>query len=412
MVLDELNKMLSKYKVDRDFSKEVKEGYRHPLVDALNSFYDVKPNYRYGGSLAKCTANSNSCDIDLLCYFPADYNKSLEDIYNDTCKALINKNYLVECKNSAICVKGDLDEPTWDISVDIVPGKYTQNNDNKDVYLWCNRQNKRLKSNPEKQINKVKESSYKDLIRILKLYRTFNDFKFKSFYLELFVIDIVSKDFLDSDDLYDQLVKFCNHVDEIGQTKVYDPANINNDLSDIHTQQEYEIIKNKIEKLREALHTNDDETIKNCIYGQNYDIDLAYLKIAKNHSNDLKTSKCLDYNNGVILKGYYNSPTGMRYFDSQTLLKKNYELKFEISIPSSFNVKSVGLIVSNSGYEAEKNKCLRGNIESTNVEYKYNNKIYVRNETTAYFGNHVVQALLTTTTGKRYYSDLLIVRVR
>lgn len=160
------------------------------------------------------------------------------------------------------------------------------------------------------------------------------------------------------------------------------------------------------------MHTNDDETIINCILGKDYDVDSAYLKIAKKHSNDLKISKNLDYNYGVTLKGYYNSGIGMIEFNSQTKLKKNYELKFEITIPKSFDVKSVGLIVSNSGYEAEKSNCLRGDIESTKIENKYHNKIYVRNETTMYFGNHVVQAILTTTTGKKYYSDLLVVRVR
>lgn len=166
-------------KMYRNFSQEVREGYRHPLETDLNYFYDEKPNYRYGGSLAKGTANSNSSDIDLLCYFSSEHTKSLKNIYDDTYKALSKKNYYVTCKNSAICVTGSLTDGIWEISVDIVPGKYTQNDDNKDVYLWCNRENKRLKSNPEIQIDKVKKSAFKDLIRIIKLYRSFNDFEFK-----------------------------------------------------------------------------------------------------------------------------------------------------------------------------------------------------------------------------------------
>lgn len=412
MVLDELNNLLSKYKVNRDFSMEIRKGYRHPLENDLNSFYDEKPNYRYGGSLAKCTANSNSCDIDLLCYFSPNYHKSLKEIYDDTYIALKNKNYFVKTKNSALCVTGNLNNGIWDTSVDIVPGKYTQNEDNKDVYLWCYKDNKKLKSNPEIQINKVKESNFKDLIRILKLYRDFNKFKFKSFYLELFVIDVVSKDFVDKDSLYDQLVKFCNHADNIGCVKVYDPANINNDLSKIHTDYEYEIIKTKIHKLKEALLTNDDETIINCILNKTYDLDNAYLKNAKKHSSELKISNLNVSYYKVFLKGYYESNNSMIEFNSQTILRKNYNLKFEILISNSIPVKSVGLIVSNAGYEAEKDNCLRGNIEDTKIEYKYNNKIYIRTETTSYFGNHVVQAVLTTVSGKKYYSDLLIVKIR
>ena len=87
-VNDELLKLLDVYKVDRDFTNEIREGYRNPLEDVLNSNYDLKPNYRYGGSLAKGTANTNSCDIDLLCYFDSNYNKSLENIYDETQKTL------------------------------------------------------------------------------------------------------------------------------------------------------------------------------------------------------------------------------------------------------------------------------------------------------------------------------------
>ena len=47
-VNDELLKLLDVYKVDRDFTNEIREGYRNPLEDVLNSNYDLKPNYRYG----------------------------------------------------------------------------------------------------------------------------------------------------------------------------------------------------------------------------------------------------------------------------------------------------------------------------------------------------------------------------
>lgn len=111
MVLDCLNNLLVEYRVDRDFSLEIKTGYRSPLENDLNNYYDEKPNYRYGGSLAKTTANSNSCDIDLLCYFDSENTNSLELIYNKTIKALRSASYLFEAKNSAICVYGKIGEP-------------------------------------------------------------------------------------------------------------------------------------------------------------------------------------------------------------------------------------------------------------------------------------------------------------
>ena len=188
MVVEELNRLLNEHRVNKDFREEVKEGYRLPLQEVINTKFEAKPNYRYGGSLAKGTPNSNSCDIDLLCYVDSDCGLSVENVYNNVKDALSNSNYIFQCKNSAICVTGEKFETPWEITVDVVPGKYTSNEDNKDVYLWCNKDKKRLKSNPEIQINKVKNSNMKDVIRIIKLYRSFHNFKFKSFFLEIFAI--------------------------------------------------------------------------------------------------------------------------------------------------------------------------------------------------------------------------------
>lgn len=415
MVLDCLNNLLVEYRVDRDFSLEIKTGYRSPLENVLNNYYDEKPNYRYGGSLAKTTANSNSCDIDLLCYFDSENTDSLELIYNKTIEALRSASYLFEAKNSAICVYGKIGEPKWDTTVDVVPGKYTSNEDNKDVYLWCNRDKCRLKSNPELQINKVKKSNSKELIRLIKLYREFNNFKFKSFYLEIFAIDVVEPEFVAGDNIYDKLVKFCSHYNEIGKTKIYDPANSANDINKIHNEYEFSLIRDYIEKLYRVLLTNDEQTIKNCILNKPYDIENGFLNNAKAHF-EIKgglTNSLISCCSVININGFYKFNESWQRFDSSTILRKNYNLKFEINIAPNFqNGAIVKLIVSNSGYEALKNNCLRGKAEPTEIAYRANNKYYYREETTSYYGNHCVQAFVKLLNGKTYYSDILIVKVR
>lgn len=415
MVVDCLNKLLDEFKVDRDFSLEIKTGYRSPLEKDLNNYYDEKPNYRYGGSLAKTTANSNSCDIDLLCYFDSENNDSLELIYNKTKEALLSASYFFEPKNSAICVYGKLGEPKWDTTVDVVPGKYTSNKENEDVYLWCNKDKCRLKSNPEIQINKVKKSDSKDVIRLIKLYRDFNKFKFKSFYLEIFSIDVVEPEFAEGDNIYDKLVKFCSHYKEIGKTKIYDPANSANDINKIHNESEFSIIRNNIEKLYKALLTNDEETIEHCILNKPYDVEKGFLNNAKAHFENRGglTNALIPYFNIISINGFYRINNYWEPFDSNTILKKNYNLKFEINVAPNFQRGSiVKLIVSNSGYEALKNNCLRGKSEPTKIAYKANNKYYFREESTSYYGNHCVQAYVKLPNGKTYYSDILVVKVR
>ena len=77
---------------------------------------------------------------------------------------------------------------------------------------------KSLKTNPEKQINKVKQSLSKDVIRIIKLFRDRNNFKFKSFFLEIFCIDVIEPLYDESDDLFNKVFHFCKHYNDIGKS--------------------------------------------------------------------------------------------------------------------------------------------------------------------------------------------------
>ena len=412
MVDEMLKKLLDQYMVKENLINEIRNGYRNPIEDDLNNYYQSKPNYRYGGSLAKGTANKNSCDIDLLCYFDSDYEKNVEMVYKETGEALKQAGYIYNYKNSAINVTGKFGESQWDYTIDIVPGKYTSNELNKDVYLWCNKTRCKLKSNPEVQIEKVKKSNCKEVIRLIKLYRTFNNFKFKSFYLEIFAIDIVSSNYNNNDTFYTKLIKFCECYDKIGNVKIHDPANSNNDINLIHDEYEFIQIRKYIKKLYDALLTNDDETIKNCILGKTYNLDAAYLSNAKSHSSELSNkNNALVYYSPISLTGYYLENDNWIRFNSNTILEKGKQLRFEIYVSNSIQIKTIGLIISNAGYEAMIANCLRGGIEKVNLGKHDNSKIYYRYETTSYKGNHFVQAVFESPNGGKYYSQLLTIRI-
>ena len=401
MVAASLNKLLSDYKVDRDFREMVKDGYRLPLQEVINGAFSFKPNYRYGGSLAKGTANSNSCDVDLLCYLDSDCGISVEDIYKKVSSALAQSSYIYACKNSAICVTGEAGEEMWDISVDVVPGKYTSNDANKDVYLWCNKDKQRLKSNPEIQIGKVQESSMKDVIRLIKLFRSFHNFKFKSFFLEIFAIDVVEPTVTETDNVYDKLVKFCSYYNEIGVTKIYDPANAHNDIMGIHSEAEFDLIRKKIKQLYEVLLTNDADTIVTFLKGQRVvDIEKAYAKDAKSHSASLR----LDIQSYMLVE--CKTAEGKPIY-SGVEIEKGVELKFYITVPPHIDVERVSLVVSNAGYESI--KCPRGKEETTRY---IGNRRYIREEHTSYNGNHYVQAVLRTKHNRIFYSSPFVVKIR
>lgn len=413
MVNESLLDLLKKYQVDRDFSIEIREGYRNPLEDNINSYLNEKPNYRYGGSLAKGTANTNSCDIDLLCYMDSDSSYSVKEVYEEIAKSLENNDFIIEKKNSAICVLGKRGEQEWDTTVDVVPGKYTSDDSNKDVFLWCNRDQKRLKSNPEIQIGKVKNCDYKDLIRLVKLYRTFKGFKFKSFYLEIFIIDYLASNLNKEKTLYENLVTFTEHANEIGKVKLLDPANSANDISDIHSPSEFQTIRDNLNLLHEALLTNDSDTILNCLQNKPYEIDAGYLTDCKKHSPllNLKTEGPLS---SVAIRGQYLADNVWVDFNSNSTLKTGLNLRFIVKVPLSLSPKEISLIVSNGGYDSTiLHNCPRGSAEQTDSYTKdYGFITRYRKEYTSYIGNHVVQARVTTRNNLVLFSTPLIVKVR
>lgn len=398
MVEDMLKDLLNEYYVDENKRNELREKYRTPLEKDINSgFLDYKPHFRYGGSLSKYTANKDSCDMDLLCYFKSDCGMNVEEIFNKVKDILNEKKYIFEVKNSAICVTGK-DNNYWNLSVDVVPGKYTSNEYNSDVNLWCNKTKRRLRSNPETQVNKVKKSNMKDVIRLIKLYRTKNNFKFKSFFLEIFAIDVIETQIDKEDEAYKKLIKFCSCFKEIGVTKLYDPANKNNDIMNIHYEYEFNIIREKIKNLYEVLLTDDEECVKKFILGEEADIDKSYEKNAKSHSKLLNLNVCNSY---IFLECFDEINNRI---NSNQKIDKDKKLKFKC-YPLINDVKDVKLIISNAGYEAR--DCLRGTEEKMSLNGEY----YTREETTSYNGNHYVQAIFTKSS-KNYYSKPFIVRVR
>lgn len=410
--------LLLKYRVDGDFHKEIRKEYRNDLQSVLSKAFDqgTKVNFRYGGSLAKGTANKNSCDIDLLCYLDSNSILSIEDIFKATEKALRDNGYHFEPKNSAIKVLGKLGESIWDISVDVVPGKYSSNVESGDVYLWCKRTKSRLKTNPETHINKVKESDSKDVIRTIKLFRDHNNFKFKSFFLEIFAIDVVEPDYEEGDSLVDKLIRFCDRCGDIGRKNITDPANLNNDIMTIHNEWEFERIRDQIKKLRNALLTDDEVVIENCILNKPYDENQSYVQNAGNHSSLIKfnQNRLVPFFNFTI-QGYYSTDYSYRNSTLEyTDLSKDLNLKFVSFVPGSIAIKNLSWIICNAGYEAKKAAQLRGDRleQSDERPPEPSGRKFIKYERAAYHGNHFVQAILETTSGRVFYSNIITVKIR
>jgi hypothetical protein len=227
-----LQKILEAQELGED-SEELKalRARRDEVEAHLREAFGDGPTIRYGGSRAKGTLIKDSYDLDLICYFERDDDEAggtLKDIYNNVRDELA-KHYLVEPKTSALRIKG-IDH--IDFHVDIVPGRFVDD-DESDVFLYRAADDKcRLKTNIDVHIAHVKNSGVTDATKLMKLWRTRHGVALKTFVLELAVIDVLSG----SDALLDEQVRtFLEKLrDEPEDIKVEDPANpIGNDLSDL-----------------------------------------------------------------------------------------------------------------------------------------------------------------------------------
>lgn len=400
-----LKELVDKIRINRDAKTEMLDEYKVPLEQIIRTkFKNI--NILYGGSLAKGTAIKNKSDVDLLCYLDSKSDLSVETCYNEMLTLLETNGFYIKQKNSAINVYGDKVNGQWETTVDVVPGKYTSNDDNKDVYLWCNKTKSRLKSNPEIQINKVKQSKMREVIMLIKYYTQTHYFKFKSFYLEIFAIDVVQPKISENDNLFDMLVKFCSFFNLIGTTQIHDPANSNNDIMNIHSQNEFEVIRKKIKELYKILLTNNTICIVDfLVRNAAVNCDQCYEQDALSHSQQLNL-----YSN-YIFEITCTLSNGKILCSNETIVKEQL-LCFTIFL-NFFNrfqnkIEEVKFIVSNAGYEARGD--LRGGSRfPTNCDYRLG--LFEIEETTRYNGNHYVQAVVITRY-HTYYSKPFIVRIR
>ncbi len=198
-------------------------------------FPDCSPTIKCGGSKAKGTMIKEAYDLDIICYFPRDDENAggtLKEIYERVEKAL-SDNYRVERKASALRLRGKAGhDPGMDFHIDVVPGRYIDG-ESGDVFLYQHGVEKeRLKTNLEKHIRHVKDSGVRGAIRLMKLWRFMHGLGIKHFALELLVIDLLSGK--KGESLTSQLTHvWTKFRDESENLSIEDPANENNDLSDL-----------------------------------------------------------------------------------------------------------------------------------------------------------------------------------
>jgi hypothetical protein len=197
-------------------------------------FSKSKPSIRQGGSMAKTTMIRELYDVDLTCYFDhgeEDAGKTLKEIYESVEEAL-QASYNVQRKASALRVHDPGDWST-DLHVDVVPGRFI-GDDTTDVNLHrATPEKESLKTNLQVHVDHIKGSGVVPAIRLQKLWKARNGLESaKTFVLELLVVKLLAKK--KALGLEEQLKHVWIELrDNADSLSVEDPANSNNDLTEV-----------------------------------------------------------------------------------------------------------------------------------------------------------------------------------
>lgn len=264
--------LLKKFK---DRNKEVKE--------SLQKNYDTKIYSPFNsGSYAKNTAINTRFDFDLICPFKRNAfgaNGTLKEMYDDVYKFL-EKEFegvaVVKNQKVSIGIEFNADEDGDIIKIDVVPGRefnLDQYIDDQNLNLYVYKQyglfsegSDRLKTNIEAQkahvIDRVasEKEKIRKIVRLLKVWKVENSKKYKSFFLELFVIKAVeNKDV--SGNLWEKLETVLNYIKDNCTTqgfKLTDPGNSSNNLMDTLDDLEKESLKNEMDSMLRQINNNDE----------------------------------------------------------------------------------------------------------------------------------------------------------
>lgn len=237
---DYLRKVLAKQAFgDNDPEMKELKKRRKDVEDALREcFSDCPISIRWAGAIMKGTMIRESYDGDLTCYFNNGDDRAgatLEEIYNNVADCL-EAQYLVDrSKASALRVK----DRTFrtDLHIDVVPGRFTDD-EKADVYLHrTTGEKERLKTNLDKHIEHISKSGVIDAIRLMKLWKVRHNLQeAKTFVLELLVVKHLGGK--KSLPLEQQIVQMFEILrDKAAELTVEDPANpYGNDLTAILDQ--------------------------------------------------------------------------------------------------------------------------------------------------------------------------------
>jgi hypothetical protein len=185
---------------------------------------------QYSGSYAKETGVHGISDVDIFISLKSDTTDTLAEIYEKLFSLAQSNRWSPRRQNVSVGVtingtRGDL-----------VPGKVQAGYQNYHS-LYLRKRDSWTQTNVTLHVDTVRNSGRLKEIRAIKIWRMLHGFDFPSLYLELFVIQSLSGHSRST--LADNVLHALRTISSsLPSTRIEDPANTNNVLSDDLTQTE------------------------------------------------------------------------------------------------------------------------------------------------------------------------------
>ncbi|MBM7542722.1 SMODS domain-containing nucleotidyltransferase [Amphibacillus cookii] len=250
-VADYLESLLEEEKIEEKDKEEIKKKRDEVETAIREEFGDKVKTVKYSGSIAKHTAINSSKDLDLAIHFKKESFDTLKEMYNEVFDFL-DENYNVRKQKVSIGLT--------DFDVDVVPGRRIDEEDdsNNDVFLYQSDDESRIKTNIEKHKSHITESGCRNVIKLMKIWKNKWNVKFKSFAMELLVIQALEDSTATgSKDRTKEVLEYI--VDNIENINLIDPANSNNNVADVIEYHKKLFMKTTASTCLSYLDDADDE---------------------------------------------------------------------------------------------------------------------------------------------------------
>ena len=188
----------------------------------------------FSGSYAKGTGVRGSTDVDIFISLDPQTPGTLKELYDGLYSFLDSNRLSPRRQNVSVGLNYS------GVSIDLLPARKQAGN-TKDHSLFKNKAQTWTQTNVQQHITLVSQSGRLDEIRVIKIWRNLHRLNFPSFYLELTVLDALYNK--NKNQPATNVLTALEYLrDSFTNTRVVDPANSNNIISEDLTSSEKSLI--------------------------------------------------------------------------------------------------------------------------------------------------------------------------